>query len=104
MKGLSVIRKYFQEVVVDCDLCFCVSAFSNASNEAEMDEEAMLSDQESVSLLQDLPAFQSRSSAVSGSHEIKNKPELNQQKRGKLKSCRGEKSASSSRSGELEKH
>ncbi|XP_027888784.1 putative ankyrin repeat domain-containing protein 31 [Xiphophorus couchianus] len=77
------------------------STVCNASNEAEMDEEAMLSDQESVSLLQDLPAFQSRSSAVSDSHEIKNKPELNQQKRGKLKSCRGEKSASSSRSGKV---
>ncbi|PWA17060.1 hypothetical protein CCH79_00013257, partial [Gambusia affinis] len=66
-----------------------------------MDEEVMLSDQESVSLLQDLPAFQSRTSDVSGSHEIKNKPELNQQKTGKLKSCRGEKSASSSRSAKV---
>ncbi|XP_008415990.1 putative ankyrin repeat domain-containing protein 31 isoform X2 [Poecilia reticulata] len=74
----------------------------NASNEAEMDdEEAMLSDQESVSLLQDLPPFQSRSSAVSGSHEIKNKPEMNQQKRGKPESCRSEKSASSSRSAKV---
>ncbi|XP_054895605.1 ankyrin repeat domain-containing protein 31-like isoform X2 [Poeciliopsis prolifica] len=71
------------------------------SNEAEMDEEATLSDQESVSLLQDLPAFQSRSSAASGSHEIKNKLELNQQKRGKLKSCTGEKSVSSSRSAKV---
>ncbi|XP_014886851.1 putative ankyrin repeat domain-containing protein 31 isoform X1 [Poecilia latipinna] len=77
------------------------SGVCNASNEADMDEEAMLSDQESVSLLQDLPPFQNRSSAVSGSHEIKNKPELNQQKRGKPHSCKGEKSVSYSRSAKV---
>ncbi|XP_015229090.1 PREDICTED: uncharacterized protein LOC107083984 [Cyprinodon variegatus] len=90
---------------------------NNPANEAEMDEETLLSDQDSVSLLQDLPAPQSRAAAEdmavtnSGLHaantEIRKKLELNRQKRNKPEISRGQAptagcAASSSLSGELE--
>lgn len=70
---------------------------TDSASETEVDEETALSDQDSVSLLHDLPAFRSGSgaNALAVTFEVTN----NQQK-GDQKSASGSE-ASSSRSGEL---